>query len=189
MVELAIKIEKLKPTVITLLVADTLFDVIDRELKKSLDLNVQKDRHQYIQLAGLECNKSSFDSEVINESFAQTYKMLATGTKIRRRPMSEELITDLPIPSAVIVDLVGWEFLQSVRATSGSSIPVFVLQGSSATQVFIASAPESLGGRGDFAAKLDSQSKAREVPVEKIRAFAQKVRTSFLRRRLLFLDG
>jgi len=105
MVELAIKIEKLKPTVITLLVADTLFDVIDRELKKSLDLNVQKDRHQYIQLAGLECNKSSFDSEVINEAFAQTYKMLATGTKIRRRPMSEELITDLPIPSAVIVDV------------------------------------------------------------------------------------
>ncbi len=49
MVELAIKIEKLKPTVITLLVADTLFDVIGRELKKGLDLNVQKDRHQYIQ--------------------------------------------------------------------------------------------------------------------------------------------
>ncbi|KLO16953.1 UDP-Glycosyltransferase/glycogen phosphorylase [Schizopora paradoxa] len=178
MVDLAVKIEKLQPTYITLLVADTLFDAIDRELSKQLILHVQKDRRKCIRVVGLECNKSSFDTEVINESFTQTYKSLVNEKPIRGAPATKGLITGLPIPSAVVIDLVGWEFLQSIRATSGSSIPVFVLQGSSATQVFLASAPESLGGRGDFASKLEIQSKANNVPADEIRGFAQKVKTT-----------
>lgn len=48
MVDLAVKIEKLQPTNITLLVADSIFDAIQRELSKQLNLHVQRDRQKYI---------------------------------------------------------------------------------------------------------------------------------------------
>lgn len=60
-----------------------------------------------LRVAGLECNESSFDTEVINESFAQVYKMLAVGKPLRRRPSNNEVIVGLPIPSAIIIDVRG----------------------------------------------------------------------------------
>ena len=66
MVDLAVKIEKLQPTIVTLLVADTLFDAIDRELRKQLNLHVQKDRRKYIRYVtnnttniGCSCNMNN----------------------------------------------------------------------------------------------------------------------------------
>lgn len=44
--------------------------------------------------------------------------------------------------------------------------------------MFIASAPESLGGRGDFAARLESETKLHNVPGHEIRGFAQKASAS-----------
>lgn len=69
--------------------------------------------------------------------------------------------------------LFGWECLQIVRALGGSGISVVALQPASATQIFLVSAPRELGGRGDFAAELETQ--AADLRGNELADFAQRV--------------
>ncbi|KAJ6460357.1 hypothetical protein C8R47DRAFT_1242821 [Mycena vitilis] len=72
-----------------------------------------------------------------------------------------------PAPAAVILDFFGVPQLQATRALSGTSVPVIAWVTGGASTIIRLFGPESMGGLGNFGAKIDAEAqRTGKNPVE-----------------------
>ena len=69
-----------------------------------------------------------------------------------------------------------YDALQGVRQESGSAVPVYALESTSASAVLFMLGPENLGGNGDLSKKLEAITETEE---EMVAAEADRVRVLF----------
>ncbi|KAJ6562255.1 UDP-Glycosyltransferase/glycogen phosphorylase, partial [Mycena capillaripes] len=64
----------------------------------------------------------------------------------------------VPAPAAVILDVFALQQLHATRALSGTAVPIFTFIAANAGSLIRLFCPESMGGQGDFGAKIDAEA-------------------------------
>lgn len=89
--------------------------------------------------------------------FPAAYETLLRGDSIKCASTGKMFPATAP-PSAVILDAFATPQLNAIRVSSGTKIPVFAfisVPGAALIRMFC---PESMGGRGDFGARIDAEA-------------------------------
>lgn len=105
------------------------------------------------------------------KTFAEAYPA-AYQTLYEAKPITcsatGTMFDAVPAPSAAILDFFAFPQLRATRAVSGHSIPIIALITSSAAATIRTFGPESIGGMGDFGARIDAEAALAGVPTVEI---------------------
>ena len=142
--------------------------------------------HEY-RVIGLPWSRNTSDAESYRTIFQTKYKELWNGCPITTGISSRELYESIPRPQLAIVDVrpllqitsyqkANWyvqyfcyEEMKIIRSISGSEVPVYAFQHASASAALHFFGPESMGGLGDLASKID-EVKSRVVDMDAVKA-------------------
>ncbi|KAF8802209.1 UDP-Glycosyltransferase/glycogen phosphorylase [Phlegmacium glaucopus] len=115
----------------------------------------------------------SNDGEIFNamKAFAEAYPA-AYHNLYQAKPITcsvtGTIFNAVPAPSAVILDFFALAQLRMTREISGHSIPIIACVAAGAAALIRLFGPESIGGLGDFGAKIDAEAARTGLPTEEI---------------------
>ncbi|KAF8146711.1 hypothetical protein K438DRAFT_1734557 [Mycena galopus ATCC 62051] len=94
---------------------------------------------------------------MVMEHFPTAYETLLRGKAIRCASRGMTFPAAAP-PCAVILDIFALPQLTAMRSLSGTQVPVFSFLSTHSAVLIRGFGPESLGGRGDFGARIDAEA-------------------------------
>ncbi|KAF8223911.1 UDP-Glycosyltransferase/glycogen phosphorylase [Tricholoma matsutake] len=90
------------------------------------------------------------------EAAIETYQNLFSGKSVKQTsPDSDIVYNTVPLPNLVILDFFCYPIMTGIRNISGTSVPIYAWQSSTATAVMRTSGPERFGGTGDLLKKTE----------------------------------
>ncbi|KAF7342304.1 Glycosyltransferase family 1 protein [Mycena venus] len=101
------------------------------------------------------------------EHYPAAYETLHRGSAIKCATTGTEYAA-VPPPAAIILDAFAIQQLHATRAVSGTKIPIFTYMGANAGTIIRLFCPESMGGRGDFGARIDAEALRVGKPADEI---------------------
>ncbi|KAJ7671889.1 UDP-Glycosyltransferase/glycogen phosphorylase [Mycena rosella] len=91
------------------------------------------------------------------EHYPAAYKSLVDGNAIECASTGTKFAA-IPPPAVVILDVFANPQLNATRAMTGTTIPIFTFIAGNCGSLLRAFGPESLGGRGNFGAKIEAEA-------------------------------
>ncbi|KDR78382.1 hypothetical protein GALMADRAFT_138474 [Galerina marginata CBS 339.88] len=146
--------------VVTIIVAPSMLDKAHGEILAEFRDGVSEQTRQRVRVL------STFQSTAVNpfevmkqlaETYAAAYQTLSEGKPVTCA-VKETVFDAVSAPVAVILDFFALAQFQATRAITGHSIPIMAWVTGHASSRLRFFAPESMGGIGDFGAKVDAEA-------------------------------
>ncbi|KAF8209218.1 UDP-Glycosyltransferase/glycogen phosphorylase [Mycena galopus ATCC 62051] len=91
------------------------------------------------------------------QHYPAAYETLHRGSAINCATTGIDFAA-VPPPSAIIMDVFALPQLYATRSVSGNTVPIFMFVAGNAGALIHMFCPESMGGKGDFGAKIDAEA-------------------------------
>lgn len=162
---LAVRLAKTRPAIITLFTTHVLYDRVKRELRRSVQSADGPLLDDIRVIALHNTGRHALDNKVLDESFAEAYEQLVNGKPVKCAHTGH-CVEAVSSPDAVIIDFYGRPLLEAVRRLSQKPVKVFVWFAGAASVIFRFYGPADKGGAGNLRAKAEQEAARSGITVE-----------------------
>ncbi|OCB92134.1 UDP-Glycosyltransferase/glycogen phosphorylase [Sanghuangporus baumii] len=143
-----------------------------KEISNNFVPGSEDDLKELIRVVGIESETLPLDFTQLTTNFLDGYRKLCASQTVQTTPTSDGYHSAIPPPQLVIMDFFAYDAFQGVRQETGTAVPIYALESTSASAVLFLWGPEKLGGNGDLSKKLEAitemEEKAAEAEADKI---------------------
>ncbi|OSX64471.1 glycosyltransferase family 1 protein [Postia placenta MAD-698-R-SB12] len=162
---LAVRLAKTRPAIITLFTTHVFYDRVKRELRRSVQSADGPLLDDIRVIALHNTGRHALDNKVLDESFAEAYEQLVNGEPVKCAHTGH-CVEAVSSPDAVIIDFYGRPLLEAVRRLSQKPVKVFVWFAGAASVIFRFYGPADKGGAGNLRAKAEQEAARSGITVE-----------------------
>ncbi|KAH9847629.1 UDP-Glycosyltransferase/glycogen phosphorylase [Lenzites betulinus] len=161
LINLVVRLVKLRPIDVTFLVTNSFFDRALEELRRNLGSD-EECHGEHIRILSL--GEAHFDRLAeLDHAFEVAWKQLISGEAVLCQKTGSQ-IAPLPSPCAVIVDMFGIEAFHTVKMLSANSVKVYIWCSGLTAAMFHLFGPQEYCGKGNVRVRAEEEARRTGVP-------------------------